>query len=435
MTVHHYSLEQIHADPNRQRKTFDGSKIIELANSIQVLGLLQPIVLQHDGTLVAGERRTKALRHLEAMGVSIRCGDETFAPGDAPVIFFDSDNELKLWEAQLDENIKRENLTWQEQASAVELLHRLRKATNPAQTTGKTAAEIYGLASETSNGSYGTGVRDSIIVSKHLEDKEIASAGSIKDAMKILKKREKHQRLVRLSENIDVKTLSSQHSLYHSDFRSVDIPPGSVDVILTDPPYGMGAQGFGDGGGAIEVPHEYDDSGEQEWREMMVEFARFSILTTKPKAHLYVFCDIDQFHYLRGLFTTAGWWVHRTPLVYAKSHASSRRVPWPEHGPRRGYELVLYAVKGKRQVNTVVSDVFGADTDENLGHAAQKPVGAYTNLLRRSVAAGDTVLDPFCGTGTIFPAAHELHCRAVGIECDPAFIGISWERLVKLQEV
>src|SRR6266404_5046988 len=111
MTVHHYSLEQIHADPNRQRKTFDGSKIIELANSIQVLGLLQPIVLQHDGTLVAGERRTKALRHLEAMGVSIRCGDETFAPGDAPVIFFDSDNELKLWEAQLDENIKRENLT------------------------------------------------------------------------------------------------------------------------------------------------------------------------------------------------------------------------------------------------------------------------------------------------------------------------------------
>jgi DNA modification methylase len=103
-------------------------------------------------------------------------------------------------------------------------------------------------------------------------------------------------------------------------------------------------------------------------------------------------------------------------------------------GPRRGYELVLYAVKGDRNVNAIVSDVFTADTDENLGHAAQKPVSAYAELLRRSVAAGDLVVDPFCGSGPIFPAAHSLKCKAIGIELDPAFHGICLERLQALKE-
>jgi site-specific DNA-methyltransferase (adenine-specific) len=72
-------------------------------------------------------------------------------------------------------------------------------------------------------------------------------------------------------------------------------------------------------------------------------------------------------------------------------------------------------------------------SDENLGHAAQKPVALLEDLLRRSALPGNVVCDPFCGSGSIFPAAHALKCRAVGVELDPASYGISVQRIEGLK--
>jgi site-specific DNA-methyltransferase (adenine-specific) len=429
--IKHFLAKDLHVSETRQRRFFDGAKIIELANSIQSIGLLQPLVVAYSGQLIAGERRLRAIRHLSTLGITVHCGSDDFPPGEVPCIYFGEDSTpLKAWEAELDENIRREDLTWQEKAAATEALHALRTAQDPTHSVADTAMELHKRV----DGSFHTGTRDAILVSRHLEDKEVSSAPTLKDAIKVLKKREEKARLTKLSANVNVKTLSSLHSLHLGDFRAVDLPSNSIDVILTDPPYGMGAEGFHDGGDASTVLHQYEDQGGEAWEDLMVGLAAWSWRVTKEQAHAYIFCDIDKFAFLRGLFTTTGWWVHRTPLVYSKSHASSRRVPWPEHGPRRSYELVLYAVKGKKRVNCIKSDVFGPySTDENLGHAAQKPVELYTDLLARSVAAGDTVIDPFAGTGTIFPAAQECRCRAIGIELDPSFHGMAVERLEKLR--
>ena len=47
--------------------------------------------------------------------------------------------------------------------------------------------------------------------------------------------------------------------------------------------------------------------------------------------------------------------------------------------------------------------------------------------------AGDVVLDLFCGTGPIFPAAHALKCRAVGVEKDSGAYGIALTRIKELK--
>lgn len=431
MNLPPYELASITVPDNRQRQHFDGAKIIELANSIQSVGLLQPLLIAHDGSLVAGERRFRALKHLAALGIAVRCGDVEFPVGTVPVLLFGDSDRIKLYEAELDENIKREDLTWQEKCAAIDMLHSLRVQQNPGQTVSATAEERFGRR----EGTYATLVTEAVILSKHMQDAEVAKAASPKDAMKILRKREEKQRLTRLAETINVKALSDVHRLHQGDFRGTDLPSGSVDVVLTDPPYGMGADSFKDGGGAVEVLHSYDDVGGEDWELLVRDLAVWSIRVTKPQAHLYVFCDIDKFAFLKSVFADIGWRVHRTPLVYAKSHASSRRVPWPEHGPRRGYELILYAVKGDKRVNHIKSDVLGPfATDDNLGHAAQKPVELYTELLARSIAPGNVVCDPFCGTGPIFPAAHTLKCIAIGTEKDPAFFTISSQRLEALKE-
>jgi DNA modification methylase len=95
--------------------------------------------------------------------------------------------------------------------------------------------------------------------------------------------------------------------------------------------------------------------------------------------------------------------------------------------------MVLYAVKGKRPTNYIAPDLFSFPPDDNLGHAAQKPVVLFEELLRRSVRPGNAVCDPFAGTGPIIPAAHAFKCRATAIEIDPAAYGIAVTRLETLK--
>jgi DNA modification methylase len=202
------------------------------------------------------------------------------------------------------------------------------------------------------------------------------------------------------------------------------------DVILTDPPYGIGADTFGDSGGKAAGAHSYDDTYEN-WKRIIPEFANQSYRITKPQAHLYAFCDIDRFHEFKRYLDDAGWNCFRTPLIWYKSAGS--RLPWVDFGPQRKYEIAIYANKGRRPVNTIIGDVLSYNSDENLGHQAQKPVALYADLLRRSVAPGNLVLDPFAGSGTIFPAAHEVKCRAVGIESVAEHYALCLKRLEKLK--
>ena len=200
--------------------------------------------------------------------------------------------------------------------------------------------------------------------------------------------------------------------------------------ILTDQIYGIGSDEFGDSGGHAAGPHSYEDSYEK-WKQDLSCLAREGFRITKPQAHAYVFCDITRFEELKQVFSEAGWTPFRTPIVWHKPNGN--RAPWPEHGPQRKFELILYAMKGKKPVARLYSDVVTYSADENLGHHAQKPVALYIDLLRRSISAGDRVLDPFAGSGPLLPAANELKCRAVVIESDPAAYALCVARLTLLK--
>jgi DNA modification methylase len=205
----------------------------------------------------------------------------------------------------------------------------------------------------------------------------------------------------------------------------------------------MGADTFGDAGGIMSgIEHHYDDSYDS-WKKLMFGYydspfadpedkwqpgwCELSYLVAKPQAHAYVFCDIDRFHELKAGMEAAGWYVFRTPMINVKSN--SGRVPLPDQGPRRQYEILLYAIKGKKPVTHIYPDVITSVADENLSHGAQKPVSLYENLLQRSVRPGDSVLDSFAGSGTIFPACHTLHCYATGLEAAPEYYGMALKRL------
>lgn len=430
-------ISSIRIKDNRQRREFDPAAILALAESIKSKGLMHPPVMRvtADGIeLVAGERRLRAMQSLWEMGFQFSFQGTQLPAGKVPYTNIGNLNGLELEEAEYEENVIRVDLSWQERAEAESRLHDLRSrqaaaAGAPPQTIAKTAEEIYG----TGVGSTADKVSKSVILAKHLDKPEVAAAKSLKEAMKVLRALEQKENNAALTASVGARFSSSDHTLLNAsclDFMR-DYSGRGFDVILTDPPYGMNADSFGTAGGALTADtHDYDDSPEA-FQALIEAWAPLTFKVAAAQAHLYAFCDIDGFKFLRDQLALSGWRVHRTPIIWTKPHA--HRVPWPEHGPRRQWEMCVYAVKGDKRVNSIMSDVIEVAVDANLGIAAQKPVALYRELLKRSIKPGDTVLDTFAGSGPIFPAATELLVTATGIELSPETYAIAVKRLAALK--
>jgi site-specific DNA-methyltransferase (adenine-specific) len=434
--IHRILASDILVQKNRQRKESKPEDVQTLAGSIIKNGLIAPVVVRlGEGSgyiLVAGERRLKALDLVWFFGEKVKCGEYDFAEGEVPCIFQGDMDEDSAYEMELEENIRRVDLTWIERTEATSELYRRRKSRAQERGSDYTIAqiteEVHGNPDLPSNTDK---TRMELLVAPHLSDPEVRKQSNVRDAFKILKRREETQKSVDLARRVGAR-LSSLHDLRLGDCFDLmpDIVKESFDVILTDPPYGMGAETFGDGGGHQVGEHFYDDSWTT-WNNTMLRLGPELFRLAKPQAHLYIFCDVDNFILLKQHMQTAGWKTFRTPLVW--HNPTSNRAPWPEMGPMRRYQLCMYAVKGDRQVNKLQGDVLIYPSDDNLGHHAQKPVDLFIDLLQRSARPADAVFDPFAGTGTILPAAHELKCRATAIEMDEAAYGIAAKRLGELK--
>lgn len=347
---------------------------------------------------------------------------------------------LAYEEAELEENIRRTDLTWQEQAAATARLADLRRRQAASlgtslPTTADVAREVRNIPEGEELGSAHTEVRRDLILAQHLGNPAVAAAKSREEAWKALKREDNLQRNADLAAVVGRTFTADLHVAHHADavewMKQAD--SSQFDVILTDPPYGMGADEFKDGGGQAggAQTHRYEDS-EEIFERCFDALLQNGFRLAKPQAHLYLFCDIDRFHECREQLALEGWKCFRTPLIWHKP--GGIRAPWPQHGPHRKWEMILYAVKGDRPVTKLFPDLVSYSSDSNLGHSAQKPVALYEDLLKRSVRPGDKVLDPFMGTGPIFLAAHALKCTAVGIEQDAASYGIALRRIQSLKE-
>ena len=430
-------ISSISIAADRQRKHFDEGKMHEFADGIQKRGLLHAIILRDvEGvlTLVAGERRLRAVSDLAALGQSIHHDGEDIPLGSIPYTLFTDLDPIAAEEAELEENLHRENLTWQEKAAAIARLTVLRTkqavaAGTPPPNVAAIALEVKGSA----EGAFHETTRRELLVAKHLDNPAVKAAKDVNEAFKILRKEEAKEKHRTLGAAVGRTFTSNIHDLHNEDSLAFvpALPSSSFDVILSDPPYGMGADEFGDSGGRAEGAHAYADDHETFMRAAtLLAFEGFRI--TKEAAHAYIFCDPDKFSQLKALMVEAGWKVFRTPLIWYKKTAM--RAPWPEQGPQRKYETILYAVKGNRPTLKIAGDVLDFAPDSNLGHGAQKPVALFQELLSRSALPGDSVIDPFCGTGPIFPAAHALKCKATGVEMDAASYGIAVTRLENLRK-
>jgi hypothetical protein len=411
--------ERIHVKPNRARRLFNEEDIDALAGSIASLGLFHPIIVRYVKDagvyeLVAGERRLRAIKLLIENRTDFECNGTPVPLGEVPTTYLSKLPPDQVLEAELEENVRRVDLTWQERDEAYSRLHTLRseQATGEGrhQTLSDTAAEI-GVGGQV-NATY---VRDSIALSEHFHDPQIRNAPSRDEALKRLR----DQKLAELISIRSAHTVESEHRIIQAPFTTPFEGAGKVACIVTDPPYGISADKFGD---QTQALHTYSDS-PHAWRGLMEEFFRVATEVTAGSSHLYLLCPIEQWFVLVSELVPPPWTAWPRPLIWDKGNQGL--LPQPQHGPRYVYDAILFASRGRRPTTGVYPDVVRVDQLHTLVRGGQKPIRLYSNLLQRSCYAGDLVWDPFGGTGPILRAATELGLRAVMHEIDPAAIALA----------
>lgn len=430
-------IDMISVPQDRQRQLHSRDSHAELMASITENGLIQPIVIDLDGkqqaTLVAGERRLRAMRELLKQGQPIRFVDGQQVDGCVPVVCLrDQPLEVRT-RIELEENIRRLDITWQERLRAVKRLADMVRDRQPG-ANAKQIAEAYGGVA----GLNASQLTSKLTIADWMDLPQVAGALTEAEAKKRLVQHledtVRSQMALTALQDLPPDggaTKFSRHTLLHGDSRMLlgTLPP-KFDIVLTDPPYGIGAEKYSHND-TMPVQHGYDDS-----EKMLIDLLKWlpPALTavTKPQAHLYFFCDIRHWQQWRFELANCGWEVCNRPLIWNKGRGPAGSADiWP----MRCYEAILYAVRGRRPTQgKLAGDVLTYEPVSQRKHAAQKPAALYADLLARSALLGDHVLDPFCGSGTIFEVAEAVGIAATGIEKEQAAVALAQRRLAGEKE-
>lgn len=408
-------ISSVKVPENRWRKTFDKRKHDELVNSIDAIGLLNLPVMRGK-ELVAGERRYRAIKDIYKYGDRITYCGVAIKNNHFPYVDFKDLDDITALEIELQENTRRSDLTWQESVAADGALIKMRRKLNPGY-------EVIELIEETGSPSNLQGMKDRLILAEHLDDPVISRAASPTEATKLLKRKLEDEFNTLLAR--DGVMPKSNHYIEHCSFELLFRKIPKFDLLLTDPPYGIDAKKIE---GSSMLKHAYEDVAE-DVAMMLSELAAHAYHEAKEQAHAYIFCDISKFFALREDFQDAGWQVWPRPIIW---HKDVGHIPAANYGPVANYECILFANKGEKPVQkakatSVIS--FPVVKGEHKLHAAEKPVALYGELMQRSCIPGDIVVDPFCGSGTIFPAATDLNLIAYGCDIDASAIGAAKERM------
>lgn len=198
------------------------------------------------------------------------------------------------------------------------------------------------------------------------------------------------------------------------------LPDNSVDLIVTDPPYGIG---YKSNHGSKEYKKRVQNT---DW-DISFDFSNFFdefYRVLKNDSYMYVWGRFENYETMKKLGMCR-------VLIWDKDHCGMGDLTdWGI-----GYELVYVFKKGKpKLIGGRTNGVFKIQHigffDKTL-HPTQKPVKVIKHLLNKSSKDNDIVLDGFMGSGTTAVACKQLNRRFIGFELEQKYVDICNKRLAQ----
>jgi ParB/RepB/Spo0J family partition protein len=376
----------------RQRRELKDIDV--LADSIRRLGLIHPLVIDRNYKLCAGERRLSAIKSLGHDFVMCQFLDELDVAHQRTI--------------ELEENIKRTDLTWQEQCNAVKEYHDIRSYKNPDWLQEKTAAAL-GL-SENSISRY-LAISEEAKTNPRIMDQPLLST-----AVGIVQRDQERRDAAKIQGVFDLPKEDRTQSILHANF--LEWAPAytgpKFNFLHCDFPYGIDTDQRGQGN-AVAIQGAYDDSRENYWNLLKCLCDNLNRICTES-AHIMFWFSMHYYTDTLDYFARhSDFTIDPFPLIWMKSDGKGL-IPDPQRGPRRIYETCLFGSRGDRKIVSSVANAYAAPTDSR-GHVSVKPEPVLRHFFRMLVDENSTMLDPTCGSGSALRAAESLDAALViGVE-------------------
>lgn len=193
-------------------------------------------------------------------------------------------------------------------------------------------------------------------------------------------------------------------TIYHGDCREILPQLPKVDLVLTDPPYGMS---FVSNYRIVKHEAIHGDSA------LPIDLIWLAIY--KATAAAYVFCRWDNLPQMPP---------PKSVLTWIKNNWSMGDL---EHEHGRQWEACCFYPREEHVFIKRIPDVIFANRTGNSLHPTEKPTQLMKIILEAN--RGNYILDPFMGSGTTLVAAKQLGRKAIGIEIEEKYCEIAAKRL------
>lgn len=228
----------------------------------------------------------------------------------------------------------------------------------------------------------------------------------------------------------------------------------SVDLVFADPPYNLRLRGE-----LTRPNHSRVDGVDADWDKFdsLAEYDAFTRdwlaaarRVLKPDGAIWVIGSYHNVYRLGAALQDLGFWV-LNEIVWRKANPmpnfrgrrftnAHETLVWAARDERARYCFNYEAMKALNDGVQMRSDWFlpictGAErlkVDGQKAHPTQKPESLLYRVLLASTRPGDTVLDPFFGTGTTGAVARKLGRRFIGIERDQEYAEVARRRLAAI---
>ena len=211
-------------------------------------------------------------------------------------------------------------------------------------------------------------------------------------------------------------------------------PDGFVNLILTDPPYGLEYNGGNDlasqreaslGRGENGPPRPIDNDKREDWVKNLPLFLKeVGRLLTNPGCC----CCCCGGGGPQPIFAEMALEMDKKPLEFVQAVVWDKCNLGMGWHYRRSYEFMMVARKGSRtpwyregkdQSNVVRIPV---EIPQAKDHPCKKPLALMKKFIELHSQPGDIILDPYCGHGPVLEAAESLGRKWIGIEINPNYV-------------
>lgn len=407
----------------------DAATEAALRASIEEFGVLVPVVKDQHGNVLDGHHRS---RLADELGVSYR----------VDIIVCEDDDHARRIAATL--NTDRRHLDKDQRQAVVLRLASIRDAHGVQVHSPNAIADALGVSLDTiqrdvneltdvgkleppthvrgRDGKAYPAKKPTVVAAKNAKEAERAQqalstasdvlpAGRVIDVKRAERISREHAADQRRAEPLEPATVHGLVDIRHGDLRDAldDIPDGSVDAIITDPPYPA----------PFWRPHSdfnvYEPLGELAQRILRPN----GVLAVMIGTRLEMLDAVDQ---QLGRYMRRRWRaIYLTP-----------GPRWRDNTERvaTGYKpILIYSHPAATELKWINDDVFTSTGDDKGHHHWGQSETGIGSLVERLTAPGDIVVDPFVGGGTTAVVCRDLGRRFIGCDIDAAAVRTTRERV------